>query len=462
MQLKMQFPENFIWGAASASYQIEGGAFEDGKGLSIWDVFTHEPGRIADGKNGDVACDSYHRLEEDLDILKELGIPNYRFSVSWPRVLPDGTGRINDAGAAAVNEAGLAYYDRVVDGCLARGIEPWLTLYHWDLPQALQERGGWQSRKTVDAFAEYTRVIAEHFRGRVRHYITINEPQIIVGMGYGTGLHAPGLKLSEDELFTCWHHLMLAHGCAVQILRAACPDVKIGVSSTGTLGYIEEHPAETPKELSDFSFHAAEASIPGFNSWFNHQWFLDPVCTGRYPDDPGSPWAPFAASVDPADLAAICQPIDFIGMNLYNGTELDPANGYEPADKYAGYPRTSLKWPITPPVMYWGPRLVHERYGLPIIITENGQGCNDRIFLDGKVHDPDRIDFLQRYLGELSDAVQDGVPIAGYFHWSLTDNLEWHSGYDEHFGLVYIDYRSQDRILKDSALWYSDLIKKNL
>ncbi len=447
----MNFPKDFIWGAASASYQTEGGAFEDGKGLSIWDVFTHEPGRIADGKTGDVACDSYHRLEEDLDLLQRLGIPNYRFSVSWPRILPEGTGK--------VNEAGLAFYDRMVDGCLKRGIEPWLTLYHWDLPQALQEQGGWQSRRTVDAFAEYTGIIAEHFKGRVRHYITINEPQIIVGLGYGAGLHAPGLKLPEKDLFTCWHHLMLAHGSAVQILRASCPDVSIGISSTGTLGYIEEHPKETPQALADFSFHLAEASIPGFNSWFNHQWFLDPVCKGCYPDDPGSPWAPFAETVDPSDLKVIGQPIDFIGMNLYNGTELDPTDDYKPANKYAGYPRTSLKWPITPPVMYWGPRLVYERYGLPIVITENGQGCNDRIFLDGKVHDPDRIDFLQRYLGELSRAVADGVPVTGYFHWSLTDNLEWHSGYDEHFGLIYIDYRTQDRILKDSALWYAELIK---
>ena len=453
------FPRDFIWGAASASYQTEGGAFEDGKGPSIWDVFSHEPGRIADGHTGDTACDGYHRFEEDLDLLQRLAIPNYRFSVSWPRVIPEGTGR--------VNEAGLAYYERLIDGCLARGITPWLTLYHWDLPQALQEKGGWLNRETASAFRAYTEVIVRRFQGKVRHFITINEPQIIVGLGHAAGLHAPGLCLTARETFTCWHHLLLAHGLAAETIRSICPEAQIGISSTGSVGYLQDHPEITPQALADFTFHTpmtesmdGSSAGPADNFWFNHQWFLDPVCRGAYPDDPVSPWSEPAKKISPADLAVICQPLDFIGLNVYNGTELDPGQDFRPAKRYPGYPRTSLKWPVTPPVIYWACRLVHERYGLPVIVTENGQGCHDRIFRDGLVHDPDRIDFLTSYLEELALACRDGIPVKGYFHWSLTDNLEWHSGYDDRFGLIYIDYRNQQRIPKDSACWYGDLIRR--
>ena len=448
----MKFPKEFKWGAASASYQTEGGAFEDGKGLSIWDTFSHEEGRIAGGVGGDVACDTYHRLEEDLDLMQSLGIPCYRFSISWPRVLPEGRGRIN--------AEGLAFYDRLVDGCLSRGIEPWVTLYHWDLPQALQDEGGWENRETAEAFCVFAEIIARRFRGRVSHYITINEPQIAVGLGYCEGVHAPGLRLSPERVFTCWHHMMLAHGMAVSAIREADPDAEIGISSTGALGYIDSHPAVTPAELPDWSFHLQEEPCGHINPWFNHQWFLDPVCKGQYPEDPLSPWNEAASKVPAADLALICRPIDFIGLNIYNGTELDPAKGYEPVPRYPGYPRTSLKWPVTPPVIYWGCRLISERYGLPVMVTENGQGCHDRIYRDGQVHDADRIDFLESYLEELSCACADGVPVKGYFHWSLTDNLEWHSGYDDRFGLIYVDYRDQRRIPKDSARWYADLILK--
>ena len=445
------FPADFIWGAASAAYQIEGGASEDGKGPSIWDVFSHEPGRIAGGFNGDTACDGYHRFEEDLDLMQKLAIPAYRFSVSWPRVLPEGTG--------TVNEKGLDYYERLIDGCLSRGITPWLTLYHWDLPQALQEKGGWQNRETAFAFQEYTELIVRRFQGKVRHFITINEPQIIVGLGHGLGLHAPGLQLSPEDMFDCWHHILLAHGLAAETIRSYISQAQIGISSTGMMGYLCDHPSITPAQLVDFSFHTPEDAAETNNFWFNHHWFLDPVCKGSYPDDPVSPWAACAKKISPEDLARICQPLDFIGLNVYNGTELDPALGYAPAPKYPGYPRTSLKWPVTPPVLYWSCRLVHERYGLPVIITENGQSCHDRIFRDGQVHDPDRIDFLESYLEELALACHDGIPVKGYFHWSLTDNLEWHSGYDDRFGLIYIDYRTLQRIPKDSAYWYADLIR---
>ena len=491
----MSFPDNFVWGAASASYQIEGGAFEDGKGPSVWDRFSHTPEKTFGGHTGDVAADAYHRFEEDLDLMQQLGIRHYRFSISWPRVFPQGNIGIADSRSpqkdtdteplSGLNHAGIAYYDKVVDGCLARGITPWITLYHWDLPLALQEKGGWLNRETACHFADYTAFIAAHFRGRVRHYITINEPQCVIGLGLGTGMHAPGLKLKDEELFRAWHHLLLAHGLAVCSIRSAVPDAVIGVASTGALTYLTEETCAktasavstpdaasltgsgylscTPASLSDAAFLSLPADRnPGY--FFNHQWFLDPVFLGHYPDDPQHAWTAFAASVPPEDLKIISSPVDFAGLNIYNGHELVPsASGQEfvTAEKYPGYPRTALKWPVTPEVLYWGPRMIWERYGKPVCIMENGQSCNDRIFLDGKIHDPDRIDFLHRYLRELKKAVEDGIPVQGYFHWALTDNFEWNSGYDERFGLIYIDYRDQRRILKDSAAWYADVIGNN-
>ena len=489
-----QFPEGCVWGAASASYQIEGGAYEDGKGLSIWDHFSHVPGKVFNGQTGDIACDAYHRFEEDLDLMQQFGIRNYRFSISWPRVFPDGT--TNGAGTevfpescrnagmsgspdpsarsdscqqnssagdpSGLNEDGIAYYDRIVDGCLSRGITPWITLYHWDLPLALYHKGGWANRETAEYFARYAAFIAGHFKGRVSHYITINEPQCIIGMGMESGLHAPGLHLDHKSLFLCWHNLLLAHGMAAKIIREIMPDAVIGVSSTGALAYTAETEGPTPDALVQASFKSLPlAENPGY--YFNHQWFLDPVFLGHYPDDPENPWAPYAADVPASDLDIISGPVDFAGLNLYNGHELirDNSGTYRTAEKYPGYPRTALKWPVTPEVFYWGPRLIFERYHKPVYITENGQSCNDRIFLDGKVHDPDRIDFLHRYLRELKKACVDDIPVHGYFHWSLTDNFEWHSGYDDRFGLIYIDYRDQRRIPKDSAAWYAEVIRTN-
>ena len=466
----MSFPKDFVWGAASASYQIEGGAFEDGKGHSIWDQFSHTPGKTFGGHTGDTAADAYHRFEEDLNLMQQMGIRHYRFSISWPRVFPDGTTH------GGLNPAGIAYYDKVVDGCLARGITPWITLYHWDLPLALYEKGGWLNRENAYHFADYAAYITAHFRGRVNRYITINEPQCAIGLGLGAGAHAPGLRLSAKELFNAWHNLLLAHGLAVREIRNAVPDAIIGVASTGALTYLTEKTCagmassspltkagylpETPSGLADAAFLSLPADRnPGY--YFNHQWFLDPVFLGQYPDDPENPWADFAGSVTAEDLGIISAPVDFAGLNIYNGHELVPDGKLVYAEKYPGYPRTALKWPVTPEVLYWGPRLIYERYGKPVCITENGQSGNDRIFLDGKVHDPDRIDFLHRYLRELKKAVLDGIPVQAYFHWSLTDNYEWHSGYEERFGLIYIDYLSQRRIPKDSAAWYAGVIKTN-
>ena len=488
----MQFSDNFVWGAASAAYQIEGGAFEDGKGPSIWDHFSHVPGKTFNGHTGDIACDAYHRAEEDLDLMQSLGIRHYRFSLSWPRIFPDGTvNGVNGAnGAIGVNEmsgsggapssscnglnpAGLAYYDRIVDGCLSRGITPWITLYHWDLPLALYHKGGWMNRETADRFAEYAAFAAAHFKGRVTNYITINEPQCAIGLGMGNGLHAPGLQLDPQTLFRCWHNLLLAHGLAVRSIRSQVPDAQIGASSTGALAYLHEMPSddpqrdtekagETPEALRTASFCSLPLDVnPVY--YFNHQWFFDPVFLGHYPDDPHNPWSAYAGSIPGEDLQIISAPIDFAGLNIYNGHGLvqDETGQYVVEEKYPGYPRTALKWPVTPEVLYWGPRLIFERYHVPVYITENGQSCNDRIFLDGSVHDPDRIDFLHRYLRALKKACLDGLPVRGYFHWSFTDNYEWHSGYDDRFGLVYIDYRTMERMPKDSAAWYSEVIRTN-
>ena len=322
----MRFPKGFYWGADSASYQIEGGWDEDGKGQSIWDVFTHTSGKIIDGQNGDVACDSYHRYQEDLDILKVLGIGCYRFSISWSRILPEGHG--------TVNKAGLAYYDKVIDGCIARGIEPWVTLYHWDLPQALQEDGGWVNPKTAEYFREYAEIVVRHFGERVKHYFTLNEPQIAIGLGYCVGGHAPGLCLEIEEQFKAWHHLMLAHGMAVQVIRECAPHASVGVASCGIVGWIDDNPDETPQKLADFTFTSHDENGEPHHFYSNH-WFLDPAVYGVYPDDPGSPWTPFAAKVSREDLKTICQPLDFIGLNMYHGVQLDPDNDYEPVpDKH--------------------------------------------------------------------------------------------------------------------------------
>ena len=450
----MQFSKDFMWGAASASYQIEGGSSADGKGSSIWDTFSHTAGNTFNNQTGDIACDAYHLFETDLNLLKDFNIKHYRFSISWPRIFPSGKGK--------VNELGLDYYDRLIDGCISRGIEPWITLYHWDLPQHLQDIGGWENRETAYAFAEYAGFIALHFKDRVSRFITINEPQCIVGLGLGSGIPAPGLHLSSQKMFLAWHHIMLAHGLACHTIRAHIPNAFIGVASTGNLFYPNEKLAKIPEEAIIESFYSPMS--PENPDWiFNHQWFLDPICFGHYPDDPNAPWTSYIENISSDDMALISQPLDFIALNIYNGHEmhLDENGTYHVIEKYPGYPRTALKWPITPEVLYWGPRLIYDRYHLPLIISENGLSCNDKIYLDGKIHDLDRIDFLHRYLMELRSACTEGIPVLAYFHWAFTDNYEWHSGYEERFGLIYIDYRNQKRIPKDSAYWYQKTILEN-
>lgn len=440
------FSKDFIWGAASASYQIEGGWKEDGKGLSIWDEFSHRKGNILNDENGDVACDSYHRYEEDVDLLKGLGVDAYRFSISWPRIFPNGTGR--------VNKKGLQYYDKLVDALLAAGITPYATLFHWDLPSALQLAGGWMNPATAEAFGKYAACIAKHFKGRIKNYFTLNEPQCVIRLGHCFGIHAPGKKYDTTDALLCMHQLLLAHGKAAKAIREIDPAAKIGIASTGMLAYPEKNTGINIKKAEEACFVINE------DTWsFSHNWFLDAAILGHYPENCKGVFGDFIKSIDKADFSEIYQPVDMLGVNVYNGFCVDEKGKEVP--RAMGSPKTALKWPITPEVMQYGIQALYNRYKLPIFITENGQSCNDRIFLDSAVHDPDRIDFLTRYLTYLENAAKNNVPVKGYFHWSLTDNFEWNAGYSDRFGLIYIDYENCSRVPKDSYYWYQKLISES-
>ncbi|MDE7219288.1 MAG: beta-glucosidase [Oscillospiraceae bacterium] len=421
-----QFPKGFLWGAASASYQIEGGVKEGGRGESVWDAFSHTPGKVKFGDNGDTAADSYHRWREDVQLLKDMGLGAYRFSMAWPRIAPNGDDNWNPAG--------LAYYDGLVDALREAGIEPWVTLYHWDLPQALQNKGGWQNEDTARAYAAYAAKAAEHFKGRVTHWITFNEPQCFIGMGYGSGEHAPGLRLREEDQLLCWQNMLAGHRLAIRALRGIDGGNVVGLASCGGISCPATDSAEDMAAARQHMFPS-----DGVFRGFGHPQFLDPLCLG---DSDGKP--------------------DFIGLNIYHGTVVRMGkNGPEEVPHRVGGARTAMDWPVVPQALEWGPRLVHERYGLPIYITENGLSCRDWVALDGKVHDPNRIDFLTRYLRALSAGIAAGADVRGYFHWALTDNFEWAEGYGQRFGLVYVDYPTGERIPKDSARWYRETAQNN-
>lgn len=445
--MKRVFPEDFVWGAASSAYQIEGHSTEDGGGLSIWDTFSHTPGKIVFDDTGDIACDAYHRYAEDIALLKQTGAKAYRFSTSWARIDPNADGNWN--------QAALSYYDGLVDLCLSSGITPYMTLYHWELPQAAQDRGGWQVRQTAEAFGRYAGMMAAHFRGRVKHYFTLNEPQCTVVLGHQNGLHAPGIHLDLAGQFAVLVNQLLAHGLALRAIRRADPDAQVGIASTGRLCYPEQETLENIRAAREATFAVSE------EDWgFTHHWVLDPVCFGKFPDCAGTALEPLVQKVMEQDMAIIHAVPDMLGYNIYNGHAVAvDGEGYAYAPRYTGFPRTALKWPVTPEVLNWGVGFLQERYGLPGFITENGVSCNDRIYLDGKVHDAERIDFLARYLTCLGRAVERGADIRGYFHWALTDNFEWNNGYSDRFGLVFIDYPTGKRIPKDSLDWYGQVVR---
>lgn len=447
----MAFPKDFLWGTATSSYQIEGGVTEGGKGPSIWDDFTAQPGKIMDGSDGSVACDHFHRFREDVALMAKMGIRNYRFSISWPRVLPEGVGR--------VNEEGLQFYSDLVDCLLENGIRPFCTLYHWDLPRTLHEKGAWLNPQMPDWFEEYTRVMARRLGDRVKDFFTINEPQCVIGLGYGNGEHAPGIHFPVQDQVRMIHNLLRSHGRAVKALREEVPGVRVGYAPCGSPGI-----PLTGSEADVNAARQAYMSVPTDERGlcWNVTWFSDPVVLGRYPEDGLRVYGKYLPEGWEKNMAEICQPMDYYAQNIYQGIVWRAgANGPERVEKPQGYPRTAIGWPITPEVLYWGPRFLYERYGLPIVITENGMSCHDAVSLDGRVHDPNRIDYLHRYLTCLRRACDDGVKVAGYFYWSFLDNFEWAYGYTERFGLTYVDYQTQERIPKDSCLWYRDVMAEN-
>ena len=445
----MAFPKDFVFGCATAAYQIEGGAFEDGRGPSVWDMFCRKGGTIWQDHTGDVASDHYHRWAEDVAIMKQIGLRGYRFSISWPRVLPAGVGE--------VNEAGLAFYDRLVDALLAAGVQPYVTLFHWDYPYELYCRGGWLNPDSPNWFADYATLVAERLGDRVRHWMTLNEPQCFIGLGHHTGIHAPGDRLGLKEVLRAAHHALLAHGKGVQAIRAAA-------KAQPAIGFAPVGSVKMPATESPADIEAARQSmfaLEGKNLWANTFW-MDPVFFGRYPEEAWTNMADEMPEIHDGDMETISQPLDFFGFNTYSGTFVKTTpDGPRDVPFPDGHPITAFYWWVTPECMYWGPKFFYERYRLPIVVTENGMANVDWIALDGRVHDPQRIDYLHRHLLQLARAIDEGVDVRGYFVWTLMDNFEWAEGYKQRFGIVYVDYPTGRRVLKDSAYWYRDVIATN-
>ncbi len=447
------FPPGFTWGSATAAYQIEGAWNRDGKGPSIWDEFTHQPGKIFDNHNGDTACEHYDRWKTDVALLRALGVKAYRLSLAWSRLLPAGTGK--------PNTKGLAFYDRLLDALLDAGITPWVTLYHWDLPLALQQRGGFGNRDMVEWFGDYTTLVAKKFGDRVKHWITINEPQVVTGLGLQDGVHAPGYKLPYADCLLAAHHLLMSHGRAVQALRANCRGkVQVSLANCGAVAI--PHTTK-PRDIAAARQEYFAATAP---TMWNLSWWADPIFFGRYPEDGVLAHAAALPRIHAGDMELIAQPVDFLALNCYNGFPVRAGKGGAPervpGGWGAGNPRGTLPWlEISDDALYWAARFQTERYKLPLVFTENGLCNMDFVHLDGAVHDPQRIDYLNRYLGGLRRAIADGVPVTGYFYWSMLDNLEWAEGYKDRFGLVHVDFKTQQRTPKDSFYWYRRVIETN-
>jgi beta-glucosidase len=438
----VHFPHDWVWGAATAAYQIEGAVREDGRGVSIWDIFSHSPGKIANGDTGDVACDHYHRYPDDIALMRELGLGAYRFSIAWPRIFPNGSGR--------PNAAGLDFYRRLIDDLHAAGIEPYATLYHWDLPQALQERGGWLNRDTAKRFAEYAHTVAAALGSGVHHWITINEPWVAAFLGHWWGIHAPGTRDLRAALLAA-HHLLLAHGEGLVALRSEM--------QTGDRAGIALNLAPCyPEGDSNADLEAARR----YDGFIN-RWFLDALYQGAYPDDMVRLYGDAMPEVSAADLALISQPADFLAINYYTRSVVryDPLTA--PLETRTivpvGVEVTATDWEVYPRGLSEILTRVHADYHPPrILIAENGAAYDD-VLIDGQVDDPQRRAYLHDHLLEAHRAIEDGVPLHGYFVWSLLDNFEWASGYAKRFGLVYVDYPTQERIIKRSGQWYAGVTR---
>jgi len=454
------FPVGFVWGAATSAYQIEGSPRADGKGESIWDRFVRAPGRVRDGSTGDVACDHYRRWPTDLALMASLGLKAYRFSVAWTRVLPEGTGR--------VNEVGLDFYERLVDGLLAAGIEPWVTLYHWDLPQALEDRGGWPVRETAAEFAGFAEVLSARMGDRVRHWMTVNEPWEIGFLGYGSGVHAPGRADLRDALAAI-HTVLLAHGDAVQAIRANSPHARVGIALDLVACYPDRPGAQDAAAAERMDGHL-------------NRWFLDALFADGYPQDMVALYGPAAPAIQAHDMEIIATPIDFVGLNYYYSQWVRAARGTGKGDSKgdgAGATKleqvlrahvvrphvdtlTSLGWAVHPEGLEASLlRLAATAPALEIVVTESGAAYDDPPTAGGRIEDRQRIAYHAAYLEAVRRAVAGGAPVSGYFAWSLLDNFEWAEGYGPRFGLVGVSPGTQERTVKESGRWYSHVIEAN-
>ena len=436
------FPEGFLWGTATASFQIEGATKADGRGESIWDRFCATPGKVAGGDTGEPGCESYYRMDEDIALIKALNNNAYRFSIAWPRVIPDGDG--------AINEAGLAYYDKLVDALIAEGITPVPTLYHWDLPQGLQDKGGWASRATIDAFERYARIVVERLGDRVKMWTTFNEPWCVSILGHEIGEHAPGMHDRKLALQVA-HNVLVAHGRSYRAIKELVPDAKVGI----VLNMEPNYPA------TDSS---ADEALARLNESIFNRWFLEPLLGRGYPQDAWDAYGTDVPKIEPGDLAMMTTPLDFLGLNYYfRKVAHDPSGGEGKRLHQRDDTRVSARdWEIFPQGLYdlliW---LDREYPEIPVIyVTENGMACWD-VLENGAVHDPERIDFVKTHLEKALAALNDGVPLRGYFVWSLMDNFEWAYGYASRFGVAYVDFDSQERTLKDSGHWFSRVAAAN-
>jgi beta-glucosidase len=449
---KFTFPSGFVWGTATSAYQIEGATREDGRGESIWDRFARTPAATRDGKTGDVACDHYHRYRDDVSLMAELGLKAYRFSVAWPRILPDGRGR--------ANEKGLDFYSCLVDCLLERGIEPFLTIYHWDLPQALQDEGGWTNRRTAEAFVQYADILSRHLGDRVKQWITHNEPWCASHLGYRTGMHAPGLKDTRAALESA-HHLLLSHGMAVPVVRANSPGADVGI----TLNMSPVVPASPSPADHEASRHQ-DGSL--------NRWFLDPLFRGCYPADIVNDYVRAGhltrglELVHSGDFDVIATPIDFLGVNYYSRaiarSERIPEEQNLPRTVHAAPESewTAMGWEVYPQGLFEVLARLHLEYNVPrIYVTENGASYADALQASTRVADVKRVQYLRDHFAEVRRAIDAGAPVRGYFVWTLLDNFEWDRGYTQRFGITWTDYETQARVLKDSALWYSRVVTAN-
>jgi len=428
------FPSDFVWGTATASYQVEGAVAEDGRGESIWDRFSAHPGNVWNGDTGAVACDTYHRYAEDIGLMRLLGIGAFRLSVAWPRIMPEGHGH--------VNQAGLDFYDRLVDELLANGVDPYVTLYHWDLPQVLEDQGGWPARETVDAFTEYTEVVATRLGDRVRHWITQNEPWVVSWLGYGLGVHAPGRK-SERDALAAGHHVLLAHGRAAEVLRRESPASEVGIA----IDLVPTYP---------FSDAEADVEAARRSDSFRNRWFLDPVLGRGYPNDMLERYADILPTIGDGDIETIAAPLDFLGINYYTRNVVRAGIGEVETE---GAERTDMGWEVYPDGLHDLLTRLRAEYELPdLYVTENGAAFSDARE-NGSVPDPRRIAYLKGHLDALALAIAEGVPVRGYFLWSLLDNFEWAFGFSRRFGIVYVDFDTLERVPKDSFAWYRDFIE---